>query len=91
MLFSDLVFLSKMLRSSDGLKAGAICLTVNLRRSDVCNEAILECYCPILFLLKYDGLVIVCKPMQFLSLSIHVGRMFVQQQFWNVFALSYFF
>ena len=80
MQLSDLVF-SKMRRSSDGLRADAICLTVNLRRSDVCNGAILECYCPILFPLKYDGLVIVRKPMQFVPLSIYVGQMFVKQQF----------
>ena len=83
MLLSDLVS-SKIRRSIDGSEADAICFTVNLRRSDVCNEAILECYCTILFLLKYDGLVIVRKPMQFLQLSIYVGQMFVQQQFWNV-------
>ena len=50
MLLSDLVS-TKIRRSSDGSKADAICFTVNLRLSDVCNEAILECYCPILFFL----------------------------------------
>ena len=76
MLLSDLVS-SKIRRSSNGSKADAICLTVNSRRSDVYNEVILECYCPILFLLKFDGLMIVRKPMQFLPLSISVGQMFV--------------
>ena len=80
MLLFDLVS-SKIRRSSDGLGAVAICLTVNLRRSDVCNEAILELYCPILFLLKYDDLVIVRKPMQFVPLSISVGQMFSLKQF----------
>ena len=75
---------SKRRRSSDGSKADAICLTVNLRRSDVCNEAILECHCPILFLLNYDGLVMVRKPMQFFPLLISVGQMFVLKQFWYV-------
>ena len=90
MLLFDL-FSSKIRRSSDGLGADAICLSVNLRRLDVCNGAILKGYCPILFLLKYEGLVIVRKPMQFLPLSIYVGQMFVKQQFWNVFVRSYFF
>ena len=58
MLLSDFVS-SKIRRFSDGLMADATCFTVNLRRSDVCNEAILECYRPILFLLKYDGPVMV--------------------------------
>ena len=83
MLLSDLIP-SKIRRPSDGLRADAFCLTVNLRRSDVCNEAILECYCTILFLLKYDGLLIVRKPMQFHPLSIYVDQMFAMKQFWNV-------
>jgi len=44
MLLSDLVS-SKIRRSSNGSKANAICFTVNLRWSDVCNEAILEYFC----------------------------------------------
>ena len=92
MLLSDLIP-SKTRRPSDGLRADAICPTVNLRRSDVCNEAIVKRYCQILFLLKYGGLVIVRNPMQFLPLSISVGQMFVFEQcgyaivrsclFWN--------
>ena len=89
MLLSDPIPF-KIRRLSDGLRADAIYLTVNLRRSDVCNEAILECYCPILFLLKYDGLVIVRKPMQFLPLSIYVGQMFVFKQFRYVIVRSCF-
>ena len=90
MLLSDLVF-SKIQRYSDGSKADAIFFAVNLRRSDVCNEAILECYCTILFLSKDDGLVMVRRPMQFVSLSINVGQMFAMKQFWNVIVRSYSF
>ena len=90
MLLSDLVS-TKIRRSSDGSKADAICFTVNLRLSDVCNEAILECYCPILFFLKYDGPVMVWGPTQFVSLSITVGQMFAMKQFWNVIVRSYSF
>ena len=90
MLMSDLVPI-KIWQSSDGLMADAICLTVNSRRSDVCNEAILECYGPILFLLKYDGSVMVRRPMQFVSLSIYVGQMFAMKQFMNVIVRSYSF
>ena len=78
------LFSSKLRRFSDGLMADAICFTVNFRRSDVCNEAILECYCPILFLLNYDGPVMVRGMMQFVSLPIYVGQMFTMKQFWNV-------
>ena len=90
MLLSDLVS-SEIRRSSDGSKADAICFTVNLRRSDVCNEAILECFCPIIFLLKYDGPVMVREPMQFVSLSISFDQMFAMKQFWNVIVRSYSF
>ena len=79
MLLSDLVS-SKIRRSSYGSKADAIRFTVNFRRSDVCNEAILECYSTILFLLKDDGLVMVRTPMQFVSQSIYVGQMFAIKQ-----------
>ena len=90
MLLSDLV-LSKIRRSSDGSKADAICFSVILRRSDICNEAILECYFTILFLPKDDGLVMVRRPMQFVSLSIYIGQMFAMEQFWNVNVRFYFF
>ena len=90
MLLYDLVS-SKRRRFSDSSKADAICLTVNLRRSDVCNEANLQCHCPILFLLTYDGLVIVRKLMQYLPLSISVGQMFVLKQFWYAIVRSCLF
>ena len=78
------IFLSDLIssiirRSTEGLDAYAISLTINLRQLDVCNEAILELYCPISFLLKYNGPVIVRKPRQFLPLSICVGQMFVMK------------
>ena len=85
------LFSSKIRGFNDGLMADAICFIANFRRSDVCNKAILECYCTIFFLLKYDGLVMVCKPMQFLPLSIYVGQMFAMKQFWNVIVRSYSF
>ena len=50
MLLSDLIPF-KIRRLSDGLRADGICPSANLRRPDVCNEAIRERYCPILFLL----------------------------------------
>ena len=89
-MFSTDIILSEIWRSSDCLMADAICPTVNLRRSDVCNEAILECFCPIVFLLKYDGPVIVRKPMQSLQLSISVVPMFVFKQFRYVIVRSCF-
>ena len=79
MFLSDLISFEKR-RFSDGSMADAFCFTVNFRRSDVCNEAILEYYCPILFLLSYDGPVMVRGPMQFVSLSIYVGQMFKTSQ-----------
>ena len=82
---------SKRRRSSDGSKADAICFTINLRRPDVCNEAIVKRYWPILLLLKYDGLVKVRNPMQFLPLSISVGQMFVFEQFGYAIIRSYSF
>ena len=60
MLLYDLIP-SKIRRSSDSSQTDAISPTFNLRRSDVCTAAILECFCPILFLLKYEGPVIICQ------------------------------
>ena len=79
MLFSDLIP-SKIRRLKDGLRADAICPTVNLGRSDVRSEAILERYRPILFLLWYDGPVMVRRLVQFLPLSNSVGQTFKMSQ-----------
>ena len=60
-------------------------------RSNVCDEAIVKYSGPILFLLICNGPEKVRRPMQFVSLSISVGQMFVMKQFWNVIVRSYFF
>ena len=78
-MFLPYLISSEIRRSSDSLP------------TDACNEAILECYCTILFLSKDDGLVMVRRPMQFVSLSIHVGQMFAMKQLWNVIVRSYSF
>ena len=80
MLLSDLTP-SKIQRFSDSSQTDAIPPALNFRRSDVCIQAISERYCPILFLLKYDGPVVVRWPMHFVSLSIAVGPTFAKKQF----------
>ena len=89
-LLSDLIP-SIIRRSTYCWQTDAISPTFNFHRLDVCIWAIFECYCPIFFLPKYGGSVVVWRPMQCVSLSISVGQMFAMEQFWNVIVRSYSF